>query len=173
MRLLIEVAAATPTPAGGGGGGGLDWTKLIGIPAAVVAILTLVTTYAFAVIHPLAVKQSRYWHTGATTQFSCVVKNRSFFRDTTVTSVSLVIAPGWLKRTFWPWWKRKPQKADLVPWDLPKPLPTLSKRNETVLEGALRKNAQEGTYDPTPGLLLLAYAGSRASRGKRLEIFTG
>jgi hypothetical protein len=172
MRLLVEIAAATPTPAGGDTSGGFDPWKLLGIPAAIVAVLTLITTYVLGVIRPLAVKRPRYWHVGSTTRFSCVIRNRSFFRDTTVTEVSLVRAPGWVKRTFWPRWKRKAQVANLIPWDLPA-MPKLGKRDEATLEAGLRKHGLDGAFNPDSNLRLLAHAGSRSSRSTQLKNVSG
>lgn len=146
-----------------------DPWKTVGIPSAVVAVLTFVTTYGFGVIRPLLVKRPRYWHAGESTRFSCVVRNRSFFADRTITRVSVVKAPGWLKRTFWPRWKRAEQVAEFIPWDLPDPLPKLSKRDENTLEGELQKTSGSGVYDPGPRYRLLVHAGSRSSRSKGLS----
>jgi hypothetical protein len=173
MQLLSDLLAATTTTTGGDGGGGFDPWKTVGIPSAVVAVFTLVTTYAFGFIRPLVVKLPRYWHVGQATRFSCSVRNRSYSADRTITSMTLFNAPRWLKRTFWPRWKRDPQVAEFIPWGLPAPLPTLSKRNEETLEGELRQGDVSGVYDPGPRCRLLVHAGSRSSRSKRLKKLNG
>ncbi|HEX5618489.1 MAG TPA: hypothetical protein VFX51_08725 [Solirubrobacteraceae bacterium] len=165
MRLLIEfAAAATGTD---GTGSTFDWLK---IPGAIVAGLTILS-YIVGVIRPFAVKKCRYWHPQGTTSFSFVVKNRSFLLDRTITGVTVVRAPGWFKRAFWPWWKRRAQQATFVPFGLPNPLPTVSKRNEVTLQGTLQQSGKEGEYDPTPPYRLLVVGGSRSSRTKRLKKF--
>jgi hypothetical protein len=167
MPLLIDALTAAPTPVGSEDGGGFDAWKLLGIPAAVAAVLGLITTYSVGIIRPLAVRRARYWHAGQATLFSCVVHNRSFFGDRTVTALALVEVPGLLTRIFRPSWKRTPQLAELIPWGLPAALPTIAKRNQVVLEGELRKGNVAGRYDPAPRIRLLAHAGSRSSRSKR------
>jgi hypothetical protein len=174
--LLTQTLAATTTAAGAGdGGSGLDPRTVLGIPAAVAAVLTILS-YVVGFIRPVSVKKPRYWHAGQeATRFSCVVRNRSLFGDKSIAGVTLVRAPGWWKRTFWPFWKRHPQNADLLPWSVtPNPLPTLSKRNEITIAGELRKATDpdnSGIYDPDGHSGLLAHVGSRSSRWKRLKKF--
>lgn len=167
MQLLTEFFAATTTTTGGVRSSGLDLTAVIGIPAALVALVALVA-YAVGTIRPLLIKQPRYWREEATTRFSCVVRNRSFLTDRTITGLTLVEAPGWLKRTFWPFWTRKPQRDKLLIWDVPK-MPLVGKRDEMIFNGELRESGLPGAYDPGSHSRLLAHAGSRASRSKRVK----
>jgi hypothetical protein len=164
--MLIEVFAATTTTTGGDNG--FDPWKTLAIPGAVAAVVGLMTSYLVGIIRPLAVKKPRYWHAGDQTRFSCIVRNRSFVNERSVSGLSLVVAPGWFKRTFWPFWKRKPQRADLLLWDVPDSL-KLSKRNEEPIEGEIRKGRTNGIFDPGPRFRLLAHAGSRSSRSRRLK----
>jgi hypothetical protein len=169
MRLLTEILAAATTTSGAENTGGFDPWKMLGIPGAIAAVLTLVTTYGVGVIRPLAVKTPRYWHAGGTTQFSCIVRNRSWFAERTITGLTLVRAPGWLKRTFWPRWKRKPQAAELLIWGgAATPDKKVGKRDEVTLTGELRKGKSPGVYEPSDRARLLAHAGSKSSRSKPL-----
>jgi hypothetical protein len=117
-------------------------------PRAVLALIG-VATYAVGIIRPLLVKRPRYWHAGETTRLSCIVRNRSFLNERTITALSLVDAPGWLKRTFWPFWKRGAQHPELIVWGV-SGLATLGKRNEGKLEAELRKGNVAGAFDPVP-----------------------
>jgi hypothetical protein len=132
-----------------------------------VAILGLLA-YGVGIVRPLTVKRPRYWHAGETTQFSCVVRNRSLLNDRTVTALSVVDVPMWLKRTFWPLWKRRPQRPELIVWNIPGSV-TLGKRDERTFRGELRRGNVAGTFTPGRRLRLLAHAGSRSSRSKRLK----
>lgn len=167
MRLLTESVVAATTTGTAGAGDGFDPWKVLGIPGAILALFGL-ATYAIGGIRPLSVKHARYWHAGQTTRFSCIVRNRSFLGDRTITALTLVDAPGWVKRTFWPFWKRRAQHPELIVWGLSE-LPTLSKRNERTVGGELRKGNVAGVFAPGPRSRLLAHAGSRSSRSKRLE----
>jgi hypothetical protein len=87
--------------------------KLIGIPTAVVAVVTLL--YFFGLLRPLAIKQVRYWHAGDVTRFSCSVKNRSRLYEQTLTGIALVEVPGRLPRVL-SRWRRVPQTPSVIPW---------------------------------------------------------
>jgi hypothetical protein len=168
MQLPTAFVVALTTTTGGTSSGGFDsWTWTVEIPGACVAIIGIVL-YGVGVIKPLAVKRPRYWHVGGTTQFSCIVRNRSFLNDRTVTSLTLVDVPGWVKRTVWPFWKRRPQTPQLVPWNRTG-LRTLGKRDELSVTAELREGTLRGTFTPGPRLRILAHAGSRSSRSKRLK----
>jgi hypothetical protein len=174
MRPLIELfaQATTTTAASGGSGGalGLGISDYLAIPGAIVALGTILwaALRGVGVIRPLKIKLPRYWHEGGTTtRFSCVIRNRSFFQERTVTSLTLVKPPGWFKRTFTRW-KKHPQHVTLLPWGLP-PFPTLASRNEETIAGELRKGTTQGIYDPESDFRLLAHAGSKTSRPESLE----
>jgi hypothetical protein len=65
---------------------GFDWTKLTGIPAAVVAFLALIA-YLVGFIHPIAVKEPSYWHDGQSTRMKVAIKNRSLMYDRNVEKI--------------------------------------------------------------------------------------
>jgi len=108
-------------------------------PRAVLALIG-VATYAVGIIRPLLVKRPRYWHAGETTRLSCIVRNRSFLNERTITALSLVDAPGWLKRTFWPFWKRGAQHPELIVWACP-----AWRRLASGTKGSLRQSFARAT----------------------------
>jgi hypothetical protein len=171
MRLLTEVIAQTTTTGGADGGGGFDWEMALGLPAAISSAIGL-AAYGVGVIRPLSIKRPRYWHTGGTTRLSCIVMNRSLLYDRTVSSLSLVEARGWVKRTFWPFWKRSPQTPRLIVWNA-SGFRTLGKRDEVELKAELHEANVPGTFDPSRRSRLLAHAGSKTSRGARLKKLSG
>ena len=78
---------------------GFDWTKLIGIPAAAVAVLAIIA-YFVGFIHPIAVQDPSYWHDGDRTRVTVAIKNRSLKYDRNVEGIVVHKVPGFLKRTF-------------------------------------------------------------------------
>jgi hypothetical protein len=84
-----------------------DWSKLLGIPAAVVAVITLLA-FAIGFIRPVAIKQARYWTSGVgdqhITELSCRVKNRKINIDRTLTNLALLhIPPLGYRIRHWRW----------------------------------------------------------------------
>jgi hypothetical protein len=84
-----------------------DPWKPIGIPAAIVAVITLLS-YLVGFIRPVRILQARYWTTGVgrnrVTELSCVVKNRKVNIDRTLTDLALIRVPSIGYRLFhWRW----------------------------------------------------------------------
>ena len=101
------------------------------------------------------------------TRFSCVIKNRSFYKARTVTALTVVKVPGWFKRRFTRW-KKKPQQAIFIPFGLPPPT-TLGSRDEETIQAELRKGDTPGVYELGADFRLLAHAGSKTSPPKSLK----
>jgi hypothetical protein len=69
---------------------------LLGMPAAIVAVLTLLS-YAVGILRPVKIMHARYWTTGTgrqrVTELSCTVKNRKINVDRTLTALALIRVP--------------------------------------------------------------------------------
>src|SRR4051794_40037239 len=148
-----------------------DWTKLIGVPAAVLAFLTLL--YFFGLVRPLAVRQARYWHEGEVTRFSCSVKNRSRVYEHTLTGLALVAVPRRLRRLFRRW-RTVPQTPTVVPWGSTVQAILnngikIAKNDQVVVSGELRSPDGRPARVDTIASRLEARAGSKRSRSKPLQ----
>jgi hypothetical protein len=89
LPVLIAAAAAAHS--------GFDWTKIVGIPASIAAVIGLVCLFV-GIIHPAAVQKPIYWHDGSTTRMRLTVKNRSFGFDRHINKIVLYKMPGFFKR---------------------------------------------------------------------------
>ena len=164
MRVIAVAAAAADN--------GFDWTKLIGligIPAAILALATLVV----GVIHPIAVQKPRYWHDGGNTRISLAIKNRSPAYDRNVERIVIYKVPGFWKRTFTRKWRSQPTSVSFIPWgDLPsvKVPTTLGKRTEREFEFELRTpDGRSASFSIDKTYRVEAKSGKRRSRGKKIK----
>jgi hypothetical protein len=156
-----------------------DWSKLLGIPGAVVAAITLL---AFVVgwIRPVAIKQARYWTSGDDkqhfTELSCRVKNRKVNTDRTLTNLALIHLPS-LKHRIRHWrWRRN--WVDENPYILQGDINAafrkdgvkITKRDERGVRcKILGPNSQPlGRNEQLPkNVVLMAYFGSSKPAAKR------
>jgi hypothetical protein len=141
MRMPVVMIAA-----GAAAGSGFDWSKIVGIPAAIAAIIGLICLFV-GIIHPAAVQKPMYWHSGDTTWMKLTVKNRSFGFDRHIEKIVLYKVPGFFKRTFTRKWRQ--QSLPAVPWgqDLPavNKAAILTKRAARQFEFELRTPAGDAT----------------------------
>jgi len=93
---------------------GFDWTKLIGIPGAVAALIGI-PAYLVGFIHLIAVQGPSYWHDGNCTRMKVAIKNRNLLYDRNLEKIVLYKVPGFLKRTFTRKWRT--HTVPIVPWD--------------------------------------------------------
>jgi hypothetical protein len=101
---------------------GFDWTKLIPIPAAIVAILGLAAVIN-GIIHPVSVQGPIYWHAVGATHMKMTVKNRLQVFDRSIGAIVFYKAPnGFLARTFRRKWRKKPSSLPYAPFG---PIPAL------------------------------------------------
>lgn len=153
------------------GAGGVDWKLYLGIPAAALAVIALVS-YAVGAARPMAVRKARYWYEGEATRFSCAIRNRSLMWDRDITGLSVVSLPSWWHRLVHPRWDRKPQKVDVIPFGediakIAKGEVKLTKREERILKGELRDPAGRSRVRLGTRHRFRAHSGSRRSRSKR------
>jgi hypothetical protein len=152
---------------------GFDWSKIVGIPASIVAIIGLFCLFV-GIIHPAAVQKPMYWHSGDKTWMQLTVKNRSFGFDRHIDKIVLYKVPGFFKRTFTRKWRQQSQSLPAVPWgeDLPaaNKAAVLTKRAARQFEFELRTPAG----DPAKVSLDNAFrvevkCGRRRSRRKKIK----
>jgi hypothetical protein len=154
---------------------GPPWAALIGIPAALVAAIALLS-YFIGMVRPLSVRKPRYWHQAGKTVFSCVVKNRSLLYDRNVDAISFVSLPNFNKRVMRPFWRRHPQSARFLPWGgdvaglATQPL-TLTKRQSRTLRGEIRTpSGAEDVITLPAQIRIQAHSGGKRSRSRKVRL---
>lgn len=170
MRLLgILVGQSSVSTSGGG----TDWKLILGIPAAVLAVMGL-AAYIVGWIRPLGIPAAKYWCEDESTKFSCAVRNRSLFGDKTISSLALVDVPPLWRRLRHPRWQHKSQPAQVIPFgaDVAKIVSDgvrLTKREERTFKGELRTPTGPRCMVLGGHLRMQAQAGSKRSRRRKLE----
>lgn len=149
-----------------------DWKFVVALPAVVVALSTLVTSFVIGWVRPIKVKVPRYWWEAHSTRFSCSVKNRSYFGDVTISGLPILLLPRWWRRLAG--WRHSPQRAALIPYgdDVSKMVTEgikLTKREERSLTGELRGSDGPGRLTVPKRVRIQAQAGSRRSRRRTLR----
>jgi hypothetical protein len=165
MPVLIAAAAAADS--------GFDWTKIVGIPASIAAVIGLVCLFV-GIIHPAAVQKPIYWHDGSTTRMRLTVKNRSFGFDRHINKIVLYKMPGVFKRISNRKWGSQSSSLPIVPWGLDLPTAnqpfTLTKRAARPFECELRTAAGDSAkleLDKT--FRVEVKSGWRRSRRKKIR----
>jgi hypothetical protein len=152
---------------------GLDW-RLLGIPAAVVALVTLLL-YFVGAIRPLRITSAEYWHTtGASTHFAFTVRNRSFLFDRELSRVSILVYPTRIERIRHPRWRRASQRHGYVPFGVnSSPAKAgrtrITKRDDAMLEGEIQQGTTPGRFELDGQVRLQVHAGSSRSRPRRID----
>jgi hypothetical protein len=153
---------------------GISWTTFIGIPAAIVAALALLS-YFVGLVRPLAIRKPRYWHEARGTKFSCVVVNRSLLFDRNIEAISFIVMPILRTRLRHPFWRRKPQLAQFAPWgediaSLQGQPMKLTKRERRTLRGEIRKpGGSEEKVTLQAQVRIQAHSGDKRSRSRRVQ----
>jgi hypothetical protein len=164
ITMLADTAATTS---------GFDWTKIIGIPGGIAAVITVITTFN-GIRHPIAVKKPAYWHDHNNTRMKFTVRNRRFLFDTTVDSVIIARAPGLFKRLFTKNWQTGSVPVSFVPFGDAVPRANapikLTKRQEQQVQIELRTNLAEPAPELTieDGVRIWVGSGSHFSRTKKI-----
>jgi hypothetical protein len=134
------------------GKGGFGLAGALGIPAAVVAALTLLS-YLVGLIRPIAIRKPRYWTTGSgadrRTDLTVGVKNRKYRTDRQLSKFAVVHVPRLRKRLRHPRWRKNyVDQQPYLPWgdliaEIGAGKVTVEKRNEHVINCELRTPAGE------------------------------
>jgi hypothetical protein len=165
MPVVVAAAAVADS--------GFDWTKFVGIPASIAAVIGLVCLFV-GIIHPAAVQKPIYWHDGDTTRMKLTVKNRSFGFDRHINKIVLYKVPGFFKRTFTRKWRTQPSPVSVVPWGVELPTAnqtvTLTKRASRPFEFELRTPAGiSAKVDLDKTYRVEVKSGWRRSRRKKIR----
>lgn len=153
-----------------------DWTKLIGligIPAAIVAVLGI-AAYFVGFIHPIAVRAPTYWYDGPGTRVKVAIKNRSLLWDRNVDRIVMYRIPRFAKRAVKWNWRKQAQAADFAPWGIALPTPDnpikLSKRENRSFEFELRTpNREVAKLQLDGGVRIEAKSGHQRSRSEKIN----
>jgi hypothetical protein len=152
-------------------GSNIDWSKFIGIPAGIIAVITIATMLV-GVIHPTAVQAPIYWHDGGTTRAKLTVKNRLFAFDCKVNAIVIYTPPdNFFKRRYTRKWRQQASSVPCIPFGLTlnsDPV-TISKRSTHDFTFELRPQPDKSaniTLDDK--VRIEATSGRRNSLGKKL-----
>ncbi len=133
------------------GGESFDFGTMLGIPSAVVAVLTLLS-YFVGLIRPVAIRKPRYWTTGSgadrRTDLTAGVRNRKLRIDRELSGFAIVHVPRLRHRLRHPLWRKDyVDPRPYLPWgaQISKILAggmTVEKRNERNVRCELRPPLQ-------------------------------
>lgn len=154
-------------------GSNIDWSKVIGIPAGIIAVITLATMLV-GVIHPTAVQNPIYWHEGGATRAKLTVKNRLFAFDCKINAIVIYTAPdNFFKRRCTRKWRQQASSVPCIPFGLTlnnDPI-TISKRSTHDFTFELRPQPDRSaniTLDDR--VRIEAMSGHRHSLGKKFTV---
>ena len=149
--------------------GRVDWSKWVGVPAAVLVVLGL----ANGVVHALAVKRPVYWHDKGKTKAKLSVKYRLVASDCNVTAVAFYRIPkNIFKRHFTKWRERQGGTPACVPQGL-----TLESANVTITRQARKTftfelqtaTAQSAEFKLEDDVRIEVQSGDKHSRLKKFK----
>jgi hypothetical protein len=155
----------------------IDWKLIAAIPGGVLTSIGVITLVVGA-IRPLKITSASYLLVDHTTQFSCMVRNKSFFYDRQV-RLSIITYPVFWERVKHPRWRAKAIAEPYAPFldttdSSTRSFPIkLTKREECTIEGGIRKGATEGSFELGERIRIQAHAGKRRSRPHRLHMMVG